>query len=50
MGTDESEELLAFVLRKDYRRCFRTRHITLRSTEDMQAEVRVSFYENLAVA
>jgi len=50
MGTDESEELLAFVLRKDHRRCFGTRHITLRSTEDMRAEERMSFYENLAVA
>jgi len=50
MGTDERKEFLAFVLRKDHRRCFRTRHITIRATEDMQGEVRVSFYEHLAVA
>jgi hypothetical protein len=50
MGTEEGEQRLTCGLRKDHGRCFGTRHITLRSTEDMQAEDGVSFYESLAVA
>jgi hypothetical protein len=50
MRPDEGEQLLAFVLRKDYRRRFGTRHITLHSTEDRRDQDGVLFYENLAVA
>ena len=50
MRTDEGEAFLAFVFRKDHRRCFRTWHIMLRETEDMQAEDETAFYCGLAVA
>ena len=49
MRTDEGEEFLAFVFRKDHRGRFRTWHIMLRETEDMQAEDETSCYCGLAV-
>ena len=48
--TDEDEELLAFVFRKNHRRRCRLWHIRLRETEDTQTEDGTSFYWGLAVA
>ena len=50
MGTDEGEELLAFVLRNEHIGRFGTRHRRLHSAHDMKAEDGVSFYRNQAVA
>jgi hypothetical protein len=48
MRTDESEEFLAFVLGKVYRRWFGTRHIRLPSTQDIRAKEKGFSYRNLA--
>jgi len=50
MGTDEGEELSAFVLCNEHIGRFGTRHNRLHETHDMQAEERASFYRNRAVA
>jgi hypothetical protein len=50
MGTDKAEECLAFLLCKAYIGRFGTRHIRLRSTEDMKADYEGAFYRSLAIA
>jgi len=50
MGTDEDEELLAFVLCNAHIGRFGTRHSRLHKANDMRAADRASFYCNQAVA